>query len=120
MGDTPDYERADRPWTAQPAPVPQPGEPVVHVEAAAFLRPYWPDVADDLVERGHYGARKYNTPLQVDNGRDPIHDAYEEALDVVAYLAQAHMRTGAEWVAPSRIFRDAVYLAASIRAEIKR
>ena len=32
------------------------------------------------------GIRKYGTPLQPDNGRDSLQDAYEEALDLCVYL----------------------------------
>lgn len=94
MGDRVDTDRVDRPWTAQPAPVPVPNGMVVHDVAAALLEEFGhTDIARDVRERGEYGARKYGTPLQVDNGRDPLADAYEEALDAFAYLAQWDMRT---------------------------
>lgn len=35
------------------------------------------------------GRRKYGTPLQAHNGRDPLVDAYQEALDLCVYLRQA-------------------------------
>lgn len=51
-----------------------------------------PDVCDlvvvDLVERKAEGVAKYGTPLRGFNGRDALHDAYEEALDQVQYLRQ--------------------------------
>lgn len=95
MGDTVDADRDDRPWTAQPAPIPVPNGMVVHDVAAAILEEFGhTDIARDVRERGEYGARKYGTPLQVDNGRDPLADAYEEALDAFVYLAQQDMRTG--------------------------
>jgi len=77
MGDTTDHERTDRPWTAQPPPV--------HVPGAASVQDL---VIADMIERKAYGLRKHGTPLQVDNGRDALRDAYEEALDLVNYLRQ--------------------------------
>lgn len=48
-----------------------------------------PAVADlvmtDMLERRAHGAREYGTPLQIDNGRDPLQDLYEELLDGVVY-----------------------------------
>jgi hypothetical protein len=46
-------------------------------------------VADDLRERKAFGLRKYGTTLTTHNGRDPLVDAYEEALDLCVYLRQA-------------------------------
>lgn len=43
----------------------------------------------DLVERKAQGIEKYGTVLQGDNGRDPLIDAYQEALDLCQYLRQA-------------------------------
>jgi hypothetical protein len=37
------------------------------------------------------GIAKYGTPLQTFNGRDPLIDAYQEALDLAVYLKQAIM-----------------------------
>jgi hypothetical protein len=77
MSDTSDTDRADRPWTAQPLPIPHPDEPSMHDLVAA-----------DLTERKAFGLRKYGTTLTAGNGRDPLLDAYEEALDLVVYLRQ--------------------------------
>jgi hypothetical protein len=46
-------------------------------------------VAVDLRYRKEFGLRKYGTPLQANNGRDALQDAYEEALDLCQYLKQA-------------------------------
>lgn len=35
------------------------------------------------------GRSKYGTPLQANNGRDPLVDAYQESLDLCVYLRQA-------------------------------
>jgi hypothetical protein len=78
MGDTTDFDRTDRPATAQPAPVHVPGEPSVHDLLIGHIR-----------ERAAFGLRKYGTPLQVGNGRDPLADALEELLDAAAYVCQA-------------------------------
>ena len=49
----------------------------------------WPLVIKDMEERNAVGTEKYGTPLQAGNGRDPLVDAYQEALDLVVYLRQA-------------------------------
>lgn len=43
----------------------------------------------DLEERYQEGVRRYGVPLQPFNGRDPLQDAYEEAMDLAFYLRQA-------------------------------
>lgn len=46
-------------------------------------------VCVDLRYRKQEGEKKYGVPLQADNGRDALQDAYEEALDLCQYLKQA-------------------------------
>ncbi|GAB1642557.1 hypothetical protein [Krasilnikovia sp. MM14-A1259] len=46
-------------------------------------------VRADLEERERVGVQRYGTPLQAHNGRDALVDAYQEALDLAAYLRQA-------------------------------
>lgn len=46
-------------------------------------------VLKDMEERRKHGIEKYGTPLQPHNGRDPLIDAYQEALDLCVYLRQA-------------------------------
>lgn len=46
-------------------------------------------VIADVKARDRFGASKYGTRLQADNGRDPLVDAYQEALDLAFYLRQA-------------------------------
>lgn len=46
-------------------------------------------VVHDLKVRKIAGTAKYGTPLQANNGRDALLDAYEEALDLCQYLKQA-------------------------------
>jgi hypothetical protein len=45
-------------------------------------------VIEDLRERLRVGTERYGTGLQAFNGRDALRDAYEEALDLAAYLKQ--------------------------------
>lgn len=61
----------------QPAPV-----PTNHPAA-------WSLVIADMAQRDVMGSAKYGTRLQPGNGRDTLQDAYEEALDLVAYLRTA-------------------------------
>lgn len=61
----------------QPAPVPN-LSPII-----------WDLVIEDMQERDRVGRERYGTPLQAHNGRDPLIDAYQEALDLVVYLRQA-------------------------------
>lgn len=49
----------------------------------------WDLVIADMRERDHVGRQRYRTPLQANNGRDALVDAYQEALDLVVYLRQA-------------------------------
>jgi hypothetical protein len=63
----------------QPAPSPEdPTKPGV-----------WDLVVKDMHDRDDLGRRRYGTPLQPDNGRDAMIDAYQEALDLCVYLRQA-------------------------------
>jgi len=70
---------------SEPEPDPKPNK-----EAAV-----WSLVIKDMAERDLSGLEKYGTRLQPHNGRDPLVDAYQEALDLVVYLRQAiYERTG--------------------------
>jgi hypothetical protein len=48
----------------------------------------WPLVIKDMCDRHQIGCEKYGTPLQANNGRRPLVDAYQELLDLVVYLRQ--------------------------------
>lgn len=50
--------------------------------------PIWELVIADMRERDHVGRERYGTPLQANNGRDALVDAYDEALDLAVYLKQ--------------------------------
>jgi hypothetical protein len=45
-------------------------------------------VLHDISERVRVGTEVYGEPLSTHNGRDPLWDAYEEALDLCLYLRQ--------------------------------
>ena len=46
-------------------------------------------VLADLTNRALEGRQKYGEPLLAHNGRNPLWDAYQEALDLAMYLRQA-------------------------------
>ena len=48
-------------------------------------------VMEDLESQAIKGLQHYGTVLKTHNGRDALQDAYEEALDLAMYLAQAIM-----------------------------
>ena len=58
-------------------------------------RPTWELVVEDMQRRDHVGRARYGTPLQPDNGRDSLVDAYEEALDLCVYLKNEILKRGA-------------------------
>lgn len=51
-------------------------------------RPVWELVLYDMHGRDQVGRQRYGTPLQAFNGRKPLVDAYQEALDLVVYMRQ--------------------------------
>lgn len=50
--------------------------------------PVWECVIQDMLARNEFGKTKYGTPLQANNGRNALKDAYEEVLDLAVYLKQ--------------------------------
>ena len=46
-------------------------------------------VLEDIKARAEFGKDMYGTYLRTRNGRDALMDAYQEALDLCMYLAQA-------------------------------
>lgn len=72
----------------------------------------WDLVIRDMHERDAVGRERYGTPLQAHNGRDPLVDAYQEALDLVVYMRQAiEERTDA---APLQLGRSRLMLEAEV------
>jgi len=49
----------------------------------------WELVIADAKARNAFGVEKYGVPLRAHNGRDQLVDAYQEALDLAAYLRTA-------------------------------
>jgi hypothetical protein len=49
----------------------------------------WLLVMKDMEDRRQLGIKKYGTPLQAFNGRDPLIDVYQELLDACVYMRQA-------------------------------
>lgn len=73
-------------------------DPFVSVEDAATAKQPAPKgsgnpilgmVLADLTNRALEGKEKYGEPLLAHNGRNPLWDAYQEALDLAMYLRQA-------------------------------
>ena len=69
---------------------------VVHVldpqpapDATSIHPAVWDLVRQDMLERDRQGQQRYGTRLRGHNGRDPLVDAYQEALDLCVYLRQA-------------------------------
>lgn len=60
----------------QPYPIPNTSIPIVDL------------VIKDMNDRKELGILRYGTPLQANNGRDSLVDAYQEALDLCIYLRQ--------------------------------
>lgn len=77
MGDVRDPE------TDQPAPQPG-GYPVQAV------------LIEALKQRMEFGLKKYGTPLETHNGRNPLLDMWEEMLDMVSYFTQFVLEQGVE------------------------
>lgn len=84
----------------QPAPVPTTG-PAVWDLVIADIERRWENIQStrdkatvslviaDMRERDRVGRERYGMPLQPHNGRDALVDAYQEALDLCAYIRQA-------------------------------
>lgn len=76
----------------------------------------------DMQQRAQLGAAHYGTYLRVHNGRHPLVDAYQEAIDLIFYLVQDEIErlTGIEqplipaayvaWNQPAPIARDQPYV----------
>ena len=88
----------------EPAPIRQPHSvdvwPLVWADVRKANRNAPSEAADKLLEdmqaRSAQGYAKYGTTLHSHNGRNPLVDAYQEALDQVVYLRQAAHETSAE------------------------
>jgi len=79
-------------------PLPKAGGVYIHETIVSDVRGRWPvkrdeedDICEAVAERMKLGVRKYGHALQAYNGRDAMQDAWEEALDLLAYTGQASM-----------------------------
>lgn len=79
----PDYKHGQVFPNAQSSLFGEP-DPIPNTEPAV-----WELVQRDMMARNGFGIAKYGTPLQPNNGRNALKDAYEEALDLCVYLRQA-------------------------------
>ena len=79
------------PQPPQPPPVTDDAGPEVWPALLAEVA-LSPELRALCEERDAMGRAKYGTPLMVNNGREPLVDALQEALDLVVYLHQAEMR----------------------------
>lgn len=111
----------------QPQPPPTKGDspavwPMVIADLeGAFCRTKTHDairelVREDMTARDALGRERYGTPLQVDNGRDPIVDAYQEALDLAVYLRQEMERDTPGY--PQREYHLALELVLLLRERL--
>lgn len=78
--------------TPQPAPVTTDAGPEVWPALLAEVA-LSPELRALCEERDAMGRAKYGTALRVHNGREPLVDALQEALDLAVYLQQAWMRS---------------------------
>jgi hypothetical protein len=70
-----------RTFSSEPAPVRNTGPAV------------WLLVVQDMHARDIHGREKYRTPLQPNNGRNSLQDAYDEVLDLAVYLKKQLVET---------------------------
>lgn len=61
---------------------------VIQPEPTGEGKPVVDMVISDLQERREFGIKKYGTELRINNGRNALLDAYQEALDLCIYLRQ--------------------------------
>jgi hypothetical protein len=79
--DCPRYD----PSIEQPAPVRTDGQDIQSLVMA------------DIAARREVGIQRYGTPLQTNNGRDALRDAYDEVLDLACYLRQEIEERAERW-----------------------
>jgi hypothetical protein len=115
MSNTADYSRGE------PEPVKNNG-PSMHDLLVEDIKNTHPNnktaglVITDVLDRKDFGLLKYGTPLQANNGRNPLRDAYEEILDCLVYIKQALEE--ARTTGPNIMYREALALAFRLRALI--
>ena len=88
------------------------------VEALGFEDPVRGLLVADMHARDAFGREKYGTPLTSDNGRDHLHDAYQEVLDECVYLRAAIDRGDPTGVA-RELYVEAIHHAVRLRVAIE-
>lgn len=119
MGETPNEAAL-----TQPAPVTREGAASMHDLVCEdlvykFVPGMESNVVQDLEARKKMGLEKYGTVLQAFNGRDAIMDAYQETLDLTAYLKQAIIENPGDLSLPtiySRVLEVALFLRRRIES----
>lgn len=93
--------------------VPPPLNPVVLEQTPPTPRegavPVWDMVMADMRARDAVGRARYTTPLQANNGRDPLVDLYQELLDATVYCRQAIEERNPGAVVPALPHRAALH-----------
>lgn len=100
---------------AEQAPPSGAGE-VVYPEVMKDLDSFgFPELKEDFMSRVEKGVQTYGEPLTAFNGRSSLVDAYQEALDMMAYLKQGIL----EGFGLHRFYLEAIKTAAGLRQTIK-
>ena len=68
-------------------------------------------VQTDMLARADFGLTKYGELLHAFNGRDPLEDAYQEAIDLVMYLKQLRIEKEDRDAALASLIRAIVWWA---------
>jgi len=78
--------------SATPEPDPVGDDETVLEHVALDLVDYgYPNLRELFVQRAEMGHKKYGTYLRVNNGRNAINDAIQEAIDLCMYAKQAQI-----------------------------
>ena len=75
---------------AQPHPKPNNHQPCFVQSISWLLGKNCDDLVDGIEARKDLGLERYNVYLQMDNGRCPIVDSFQEGLDMMLYLNQEY------------------------------
>lgn len=118
-------ETVDQKEATQPPPQKNEGRPIwlkviADVEEAAGEN--HPVIAS-MRARHEMGIRKYGTPLQAHNGRNPFQDLFEEVLDALAYATQVleedRLKNSEQGLYKVRAYRGSLMRMALSLAELK-
>lgn len=74
-------------------------------------------VVQDVMARKAFGLTKYNTILQVGDGRRSLVDAYQEALDLAVYLRQELAKQGIKPLRTPRILAH-IFISTALRCSL--